>query len=199
MGVSVSNIALLLLPRLIRDSLSSVLTAIGFSVLHESNQQDDPVIVIVDFDYYNQPSILAVHQERGAKIVVLASQAECLRMSTAQIAPLSEVLTYDLSTDAFVRSLQLICSGERVFPCDLPLERELAALTNLCLREKEVLLDLVEGHSNKAIARHLGVTEATVKVHLKSVLRKINAENRTQATIWALANLPKIDANPGFA
>jgi two-component system nitrate/nitrite response regulator NarL len=46
----------------------------------------------------------------------------------------------------------------------------------------------VEGDSNKAIANRLGITEATVKVHLKSLLRKIGAANRTQAAIWALNN-----------
>jgi two-component system nitrate/nitrite response regulator NarL len=40
------------------------------------------------------------------------------------------------------------------------------------------------------IARELGITEAVVKVHLKRLLRKIRVENRTQAAIWALANLP---------
>jgi two-component system nitrate/nitrite response regulator NarL len=62
-------------------------------------------------------------------------------------------------------------------------------------REKEILSHLVEGHSNKGIARILGITEATVKVHLKSLLRKIGVENRTQAAIWALSNLPE----PGAA
>ena len=49
-------------------------------------------------------------------------------------------------------------------------------------------LILVTGDSNKMIANHLRITEATVKVHLKSLLRKINATNRTQAAIWALNN-----------
>jgi two-component system nitrate/nitrite response regulator NarL len=39
---------------------------------------------------------------------------------------------------------------------------------------------------NKTIARRLDMAEATVKVHLKSVLRKINAGNRTQAAVWAM-------------
>jgi two-component system nitrate/nitrite response regulator NarL len=63
-------------------------------------------------------------------------------------------------------------------------------------REKEILSDVVAGHSNKVIARHLEITEATVKVHLKSVLRKIRMENRTQAAIWALANLPELNTTP---
>jgi two-component system nitrate/nitrite response regulator NarL len=62
-----------------------------------------------------------------------------------------------------------------------------------------VLLQVVEGHPNKVIAWHLGMAEATVKVHLKNVLRKIKVDNRTQAAIWALANMPELKPTPpGF-
>jgi two-component system nitrate/nitrite response regulator NarL len=56
------------------------------------------------------------------------------------------------------------------------------------VRETEILKFLVNGDSNKVIARHLGITEATVKVHMKGILRKIRACNRTQAAIWAVNN-----------
>ena len=42
--------------------------------------------------------------------------------------------------------------------------------------------------SNKTIARSCSITEATVKVHLQSILRKISAQNRTQAALWAVEN-----------
>ena len=45
---------------------------------------------------------------------------------------------------------------------------------------------LGEGSPNKVIARRLDIAEATVKVHIKSVLRKINVGNRTQAAIWMM-------------
>jgi two-component system, NarL family, nitrate/nitrite response regulator NarL len=54
-------------------------------------------------------------------------------------------------------------------------------------RERQVLTHLAQGHSNKAIARFCSITESTVKVHLKAILRKINAQNRTQAAVWAIA------------
>jgi two-component system, NarL family, nitrate/nitrite response regulator NarL len=90
-----------------------------------------------------------------------------------------------------------------VFPHDLALGRKPAAPSfedrsndaRLSPREKEILSHLVTGHSNKLIARYLGIAEATVKVHLKSVQRKIRVENRTQAAIWALANLPQPNAS----
>ena len=133
--------------------------------------------------------------------VVLANNADCGQLDHDQIAPLSGILTYDLSAEAFVRALQLICSGERVFPRELTLRSKSqppsrgtlptrSDVVRLSPRETEILSHLVEGHSNKGIARILGITEATVKVHLKSLLRKIGVENRTQAAIWALANLP---------
>jgi two-component system, NarL family, nitrate/nitrite response regulator NarL len=52
-------------------------------------------------------------------------------------------------------------------------------------RELKVLRCLAEGASNKAIARHYDLAEATVKIHVKNILRKLNAQNRTQAAIWA--------------
>ena len=68
------------------------------------------------------------------------------------------------------------------------------AYASLTLREKEMLFHVVEGHPNNVIAQHLGVTEAAAKFHLKGLLRKINVDNRTQATIWALRNLPNLNA-----
>jgi len=52
-------------------------------------------------------------------------------------------------------------------------------------REKDILRCLVQGYTNKMIARHLHITEATVKVHSKNLLKKIPARNRTEAAIWA--------------
>jgi two-component system, NarL family, nitrate/nitrite response regulator NarL len=53
-------------------------------------------------------------------------------------------------------------------------------------REIQILDGLGKGYANKVIARGCGITEATVKVHMKSILRKIRVGNRTQAAIWAL-------------
>ena len=62
------------------------------------------------------------------------------------------------------------------------------SLRGLSPREQEILQSLVTGASNKLIAIKLGITEATVKVHLKTLLRKIDVNNRTQAAIWAINN-----------
>ena len=62
-------------------------------------------------------------------------------------------------------------------------------------REEEILEGVVRGHSNKMIARTCGVTDATIKVHMKSILRKIRVANRTQAAVWALERGYGADAN----
>jgi DNA-binding CsgD family transcriptional regulator len=55
-------------------------------------------------------------------------------------------------------------------------------------REAEILQILRDGLSNKMIARRLGISEATVKVHLKALMRKISVTNRTQVALWAINN-----------
>lgn len=60
----------------------------------------------------------------------------------------------------------------------------------LSSREAAILNSLVGGLSNKVIAHQLTISEATVKVHIKAILRKIRVKNRTQAAIWAMTTLP---------
>jgi two-component system, NarL family, nitrate/nitrite response regulator NarL len=116
------------------------------------------------------------------------------------------------SRDMLVKSLELMFMDQQIFvlgrsiatPPDeqtgvqIPKRDELTDsrgrygfMTNnhrvqLSHREHQVLICLARGESNKAIARLCHISEATVKVHLKAILRKTNARNRTQAAIWAI-------------
>jgi two-component system nitrate/nitrite response regulator NarL len=67
---------------------------------------------------------------------------------------------------------------------------EEATVPQLSPREKTILRCLIEGDTNKCIARKIDIAEATVKVHVKAILRKIRVQNRTQAAIWAMNNDP---------
>jgi two-component system nitrate/nitrite response regulator NarL len=53
-------------------------------------------------------------------------------------------------------------------------------------REAAILQALIQGTPNKSIAYRLNITEATVKVHVKAILRKVRVKNRTQAATWGL-------------
>lgn len=55
-------------------------------------------------------------------------------------------------------------------------------------REREILGLIAGGLNNKEIARELGISDATVKVHIKHVLRKLNLKSRLEAAVWALQN-----------
>ena len=64
-----------------------------------------------------------------------------------------------------------------------------ALIKGLSRRETSILRLLMQGTSNKVIARQLVITEATVKVHIKAILRKLRLHNRTQAAMWASNHL----------
>jgi DNA-binding NarL/FixJ family response regulator len=68
------------------------------------------------------------------------------------------------------------------------LEPEGGNAPQLSARERSILQCLIGGDSNKIIARKINIAEATVKVHVKAILRKIRVHNRTQAAIWAMSN-----------
>lgn len=69
---------------------------------------------------------------------------------------------------------------------------DMASLTPLSIPQRSILRCLIQGDSNKSIARKLAITEATAKVRVKSILRKIRVHNRTQAAIWAISAAPLI-------
>jgi two-component system, NarL family, nitrate/nitrite response regulator NarL len=63
---------------------------------------------------------------------------------------------------------------------------EIDRVPRLSARQRLILRCLINGDPNKTIARRIHITEATVKVHVKAILRKIRVHNRTQAAIWAM-------------
>jgi two-component system nitrate/nitrite response regulator NarL len=65
----------------------------------------------------------------------------------------------------------------------------LQANSDLTAREVDVLRMLVGGHSNKMIGMQLGITEGTVKVHVKNLFQKLGIRSRVEAVVWALEKL----------
>ena len=70
--------------------------------------------------------------------------------------------------------------------------RRVVNLVPLSTQQQLILRCLIHGDSNKSIARKLAISEATAKVHVKSILRKIRVHNRTQAAIWAISAVPLV-------
>ncbi|WP_207485648.1 LuxR C-terminal-related transcriptional regulator [Arenibaculum pallidiluteum] len=135
----------------------------------------------------------------SARVVVLSASPDPQALVMPFRAGVDGCLFKDISPEALIQSLRLVMTGEKVFPTQLAMvlvqgRGEAAALAlgggrkGLSPREREILRRLVAGESNKEIANRLGITEATIKVHLKGLLRKLGVSNRTQAAIWALNN-----------
>jgi DNA-binding NarL/FixJ family response regulator len=92
-------------------------------------------------------------------------------------------MPYQTLIDALLR----VHTGGRFLPA--PVTKALQSRTpdsELSSREREVLRHLVEGFSNKEIANQLGITEATVKCHVSTILMRLNVSDRTQAVVTAL-------------
>jgi len=116
----------------------------------------------------------------------------------AELCP--DACIFDLgSRDALIRILELTFMDHRVFvfrkEAHVTTAKESLALklapsgkASLSSREQEILSYLAEGKSNKAIGLLCNLSDATVKVHLKSILRKTNTLNRTQAALWAIGH-----------
>jgi two-component system nitrate/nitrite response regulator NarL len=139
-------------------------------------------------------------QSPNVKIVILTDQLTPPRLTMAFESGASGILSKKISAEALNQSLHLVLLGDQ--NCLVDSQRVPAALSSpprpetldpaaeilatLSGRENQILGCLVHGLPNKLIARELKMAEATVKVHLKAVLRKIKAQNRTQAAIWAI-------------
>jgi len=145
----------------------------------------------------------------GIGIVILADHVDQAGLDLAVASGACGFLPKSISSAALRLSLELVLLGEDLFaghalvarerpiaakPLTAPETRPLRS--PLSPRERAILNCLEMGLPNKTIARNLDMAEATVKVHLKSVLRKINAGNRTQAAVWAMNNRENLQAVP---
>ena len=122
----------------------------------------------------------------------------------------------EMTTETLIMALELVLRGETVLPsvvvsllagnvaaksqvtvganaprrngAELPIAAEEIKRNDprLSTRQTAILQALIDGTPNKVIAQQLNVSEATVKLHVKAVLRKINVSNRTQAAVWAI-------------
>jgi two-component system nitrate/nitrite response regulator NarL len=189
--------------RLFRQGLKHLLAGTRFEVEVEFSTMEQAVdgavasgLVIIG-EVSKEPGDL--HRLRDAypdaRIVVLAIDLTVDALRDAMNTGADGFLMKDVSPEALIQSLELIMMGEKVYPTNLAamlLDLNSAPSPNstrgLSPRELEILQALVTGASNKLIAIRLGITEATVKVHLKTVLRKVDVGNRTQAAVWALNN-----------
>lgn len=207
-----TSIVLVGLNSIQREGIASILRKGGFSHLHNYNSVEElsrthlPSSRRIVFLIYLRQKLSELSDVVGrlraecptSCIVLLAeSSSEAIIMQAIE-CNVDGLLLDKIERDALIKSLELVMLGEKVFPANNLLHickqnseisvTDIDANTLLDLlstREIQVLQKLTAGYPNKVIARDCGITESTVKVHVKAILRKIRAKNRTQAAVWA--------------
>ena len=126
----------------------------------------------------------------GARVVVLTSFSDRPRILRALDAGAVGYLLKDAEPEELARGIRAAAAGES--PLHPRAAGELIAARaeadpghGLSPREREILALVGRGLANKQIARHLGISEKTVKAHLTSAFRAIGVTDRTQAALWA--------------
>lgn len=195
-----------------REGLCRILRSHEFNVTgHDLNDQlyndderrNDSAIALISeapgeqsFDFCRQVK----SRSPDSKVVIFSSDCRSSAIVTAFKADIDGYIDKQTSCEGLAKMLTLVALGEKVIPSQPFLEMQIAnndivahAMpvaadgAELSERELDVLRGLIRGDPNKTIARQSAITEATVKVHVKSILRKVGALNRTQAAIWGLS------------
>ena len=133
----------------------------------------------------------ALAVEGDSKVALMSGTAPREIAEAALALGAAGFLPKTLPAKTLANAVRFMAMGEQYAPVDFmtapPAEAEATnpMAEGLSPRELQVLEGLCAGKSNKEIARDLGVMEPTVKLHVKTLCRKLGARNRTQAAIAA--------------
>lgn len=188
------------------DPDANILDAANFDdALTAAKGVDRLDLVLLDLKMPGMNGLQGVEQMRrmhpAAPVVILSGHVERDEVLAAVRAGASGYIPKTISGTALINALRLVLAGESYLPPSIlleggPGERRTPAtpLASLSAREREILGYLIEGQTNKEIARRLDLQEITIKIHLRNVYRKIGAVNRAQAVRIALSSGWPIEA-----
>jgi DNA-binding NarL/FixJ family response regulator len=186
---------------LIRDGLAAVLRAeSGLQVVAEAANGEEaieayarlrPDIVLMDLRMPVMDGLAATRailtDDPNARIIVLTTYDGDEDIHRALAAGARGYLLKDMMRTDLLNVIRAVHRGQRGIPA--PVAARLAEHTpriGLTPRELEVLRLVADGLSNMQVAERIGRTEGTVKVHLKNILQKLDAKDRTEAVTTAL-------------
>ncbi|MGD1091820.1 MAG: response regulator transcription factor [Bryobacteraceae bacterium] len=150
-----------------------------------------PDVVLMDMRMPVMSGFDAVSSIRAeapnARVVALSTYGGDEDIHRAFLAGVQSYLTKDVLHDELIQAIRAVHTGQKYLPA--PIAAALAAQLprpDLSARELEVLNLIVQGFSNKHLAHTLGIAEHTVKNHVKSILSKLDVDDRTQAATAAI-------------
>lgn len=148
-------------------------------------------LVVLDFnlpDSRGYAGMLRLQQlDPEVPIAIVTAYEEQHLIEAAKALGAAGFISKSLAIDAIATILRHMLAGATYFPegvtADRGIEAARARIKNLSRAQYAVLMALADGRSNKAIAYDLSITEATVKVHMTAILRKLGVTNRSQALL----------------
>ncbi len=154
-----------------------------------------PDVILLDLKMPGVDGLAALRElrERGvtARVLVLTSAAEPARVLPVARAGAAGYLYKDVDPTALVQAIRAVHDGHVLFAADaaeaiLTAEAGDKGTAVLTEREREVLVQIAQGRSNREIARVLVVSEKTIKTHVSNILMKLGLQDRTQAALYAV-------------
>ena len=196
---------------LFRAGLESLLKRRGVDVTARSNARDGidamiqtrPDVVMVDLRMPEIDGVTALQmmraEDKDVPIIILTTSDAASDLKACLRHNASGYLLKDMDPDDLVVALNKVCAGELVVSSELAAtlasivrdrddeseEERTSVFAELSPREMEILSHLTEGQSNKVIAKHLGISDGTVKLHVKSILKKLGLHSRVEAAVLA--------------
>jgi len=160
----------------------------------------DVILLDVRMPVMNGLTVLERLKESGVEtpVLMLTTSTEDRDLVAAVRAGASGYLLKDLEPDELIDSLGKIMAGECVIAAEMtgvlarvvqgeePITDSDTRFAELTPREMEILCHLAEGQSNKVIARELGISNGTVKLHVRAILRKLQVRSRVEAAVLAV-------------
>lgn len=163
-------------------------------------QQHDPDLILLDLNMPGLNGLDTLSRLReislSGRVVVFSVSDDEEDVVTALKRGADGYLLKDMEPEALLKALHQAAAGQTVLSETLtPIlvarlreDRPAPArdINQLTRRERDILQLISAGMTNKAIARKLGISESTVKVHVKYLLKKMNLKSRLEAAVWAL-------------
>lgn len=208
---------------LFRAGLEDLLVRRGIKVVAAVGSGDEgvkavaelnPDVVLLDMRMPQMDGLSVLRQlrkqEPSLRVVMLTTSSNESDLVEALRSGARGYLLKDIEPDELVVALREIIAGKTVVAPELaPVlarvvqggnsqatdDKPANPFSELTPREYEILTLLAEGQSNKVIARNLGISDGTVKLHVKAILRKLNVSSRITAAVMAVEHGIRADSS----